>query len=176
MDFYLANYNLALKKYLYLYEKNPENEVIALRIAQIYFYLGDYDQSENFCKTLFPTTIFAFLKAGNIMLAKKNYSPALEQFILAEGFATDNVREIEAQSYRALCLYQMKRFKDASTLYLKLSREKESPDTYLFLAAKSAYAAKDYHLALELYNNFIDKYPGVLSFSGSAYRYCQYLL
>ncbi len=158
MDFYLANYNLALKKYLYLYEKNPENEVIALRIAQIYFYLGDYDQSENFLQNLVPNYDICLLK-GNIMLAKKNYSPALEQFILAEGFATDNVRKIEAQSYRALCLYQMKRFKDASTLYLKLSREKESPDTYLFLAAKSAYAAKDYHLALELYNNFIDKYP-----------------
>ncbi len=80
------------------------------------------------------------------MLAKKNYSPALEQFILAEGFATDNVRKIEAQSYRALCLYQMKRFKAVLYLIPKTFPEKESPDTYLFLAAKSAYAAKDYHL------------------------------
>ncbi|HQO47157.1 MAG TPA: tetratricopeptide repeat protein, partial [Candidatus Cloacimonas sp.] len=158
MDFYLANYNLALKKYLYLYSKNPENEVVALRLAQIYYYLGDYDQSESFLQDLVPNYDICLLK-GNIMLARKNYTAALDQFLLAEGFAPDNVRKIEAQSYRALTLYQMKRFKDASALYLKLSKAKESPDTYLFLAAKSAYAARDYHLALELYNDFIEKYP-----------------
>ena len=158
MDFYLANYNLALKKYLYLYSKNPENEVVSLRLAQIYYYLGDYDQSESFLQDLVPNYDICLLK-GNIMLARKNYTAALDQFLLAEGFAPDNVRKIEAQSYRALTLYQMKRFKDASTLYLKLSKAKESPDTYLFLAAKSAYAARDYHLALELYNDFIEKYP-----------------
>jgi len=158
MDFYLANYNLALKKYLYLYSKNPENEVVSLRLAQIYYYLGDYGQSESFLQDLVPNYDICLLK-GNIMLARKNYTAALDQFLLAEGFAPDNVRKIEAQSYRALTLYQMKRFKDASTLYLKLSKAKESPDTYLFLAAKSAYAARDYHLALELYNDFIEKYP-----------------
>ena len=158
MDFYLANYNLALKKYLYLYSKNPENEVVSLRLAQIYYYLGDYDQSESFLQDLVPNYDICLLK-GNIMLARKNYTAALDQFLLAEGFAPDNVRKIEAQSYRALTLYQMKRFKDASALYLKLSKAKESPDTYLFLAAKSAYAARDYHLALELYNDFIEKYP-----------------
>ena len=158
MDFYLANYNLALEKYLSLYAKNPGNELVSLRLAQIYYYLGDYDQSEGFLKDIVPNYDVCLLK-GNIMLAKKNYAPALDQFFLAEGYATDNVRKIEAQSYRALCLYQMKKFKEASALYLKLSSSKESPDTYLYLAAKSAFAARDYHLALELYDDFIDKYP-----------------
>lgn len=158
MDFYLANYNLALENYLYLYSKKVDNEVVALRITQVYYYLGDYEKSESYIANLVPSYDTCILK-GNIMLVKKEYEKAIDQFLQAEKYAPDNLKTIEAKSYRALCLYQMKHFKEASALYLQLSGQKESPDTYLFLAAKSAYAAKDYHLALELYNSFIDKYP-----------------
>ncbi len=158
MDFYLANYNLALENYLYLYNKKTDNEVVALRIAQVYYYLGDYEKSISYIADLAPNYDTCILE-GNIMLAKKEYEKALDQFLQAEKYAPDNLKTIEAKSYRALCLYQMKHFKDASALYLQISGHKESPDTYLFLAAKSAYAAKDFHLALELYNSFTDKYP-----------------
>jgi len=158
MDFYLANYNLALQNYLLLRENNPENAAVNLRIAQIYYYLGDYLQVETYLSELQPSYESTILK-GSMHLATKNYSSALDQFLLAESFATERLRKAEAQSYRALCLYQLKRFKEASALYLKLSTAKESPDTYLYLSARSAYAAQDYHQALNLYYLFIEQHP-----------------
>ncbi len=158
MDFYLANYNLALTSYLQLVARDTNNSAARLRIAQIYYYLSDYDKTGQYLADLQPSYEVCILK-GNMLLAKKEYSSALDQFLLAESFSNERLRKAEAQSYRALCLYQMKRFKEASALYLQLSGEKESPDTYLFLSAKSAYAARDYHQALELYDNFINQYP-----------------
>lgn len=158
MDFYLANYNLALPNYLQLIGRDPENAPSRLRVAQIYYYLSDFDNTAKFLVDLQPGYEVCILK-GNMLLAKKEYSSALDQFLLAESFAAERLRKAEAMSYRALCLYQMKRFKEASALYLQLSGEKESPDTYLFLSAKSAYAARDYHQALELYTNFLEQFP-----------------
>jgi tetratricopeptide (TPR) repeat protein len=158
IEFYLANYNTALMTYLKLYQQNPGNSAVALRIAQSYYYMGDLEQTEMYIGMLQPTYESSILK-GNVLISRKNYSAALDQFSLAESFAIEPLRKAEAQSYRALCLYQMKRFKEASALYLQLSNTKESPDTYLFLSAKSAYAAKDYHQALQLLDSFIDQYP-----------------
>jgi tetratricopeptide (TPR) repeat protein len=158
MDFYLANYNQALTHYLALKKAKPENTVVPLRIAQIYYYQGDYTNSEQYLLQLQPSYEVCILKGG-IQLARKDYAAALDQYLLAESFASEHLRKAEAQSYRALCLYQMKRFSEASALYLQLSTEKESPDTYLYLSAKSAYAAKDYHQALQLYDSFIDAHP-----------------
>lgn len=158
MDFFLANYNYALVNYLSLLQLNPENQQVALRIAQSYYYLGDYANCGKYLNDLYPSYESSILK-GNVFMQTKNYSAALDQFVLAESFTTDRLRKAEAQSYRALCLYQMKRFKEASQLYLKLSSLGESPDTYLFLSAKSAYSAGDYHQALSLLDTFVDSYP-----------------
>ncbi len=158
MDFYLANYNLALESYLRLLALRTDNNTAALRIAQVYYYLGDYTKSEQFAGELLPTYESCILK-GNILVTHRSYASAVEQFLLAESFAEEPLRKAEAKSYRALCLYQMKRFKEASALYLQLSNTQESQDTYLFLSAKSAYAAKDYNQALQLFNTFISEYP-----------------
>ena len=158
MDFFLANYNLALQNYTLLLDKKPENTAVLLRITQIHYYQGNYPECERYLSLLSPSYEVCILK-GSLKLALKDYPAALDQFLLAENFTKERIRKVEAQSYRALCLYQMKRFKEASALYLKLSSEKESPDTYLFLSAKSAFAAQDYHLALQLYDSFVDQHP-----------------
>lgn len=158
IDFYLANYNLALQSYQTLLSRKPDNSASRLRVAQIYYYLEDYQNTAVNLADLQPSYEVCILK-GSMFLAQKEYSTALDQFLLAESFAVERLRKAEAQSYRAMTLYHLKRFREASTLYLQLSSEKESPDTYMFLAAKSAYAARDYHQALELYNGFIEQYP-----------------
>ncbi|MDD4310768.1 MAG: tetratricopeptide repeat protein, partial [Candidatus Cloacimonetes bacterium] len=163
MDFFLANYNLALNGYLKLFKQTVNDSPVTLRIAQVYYYLGSYDLCEEYLALLVPSYEMCILK-GSLNIAKKNYAVALDQFILAENFATERIRKVEAQSYRALSLYQLKRYREASELYLQLSTEKESPDTYLFLSAKSSYAAKDYHLALQLYDSFIDTHPESIHF------------
>jgi tetratricopeptide (TPR) repeat protein len=158
MDFYLANYNVALQSYLKLNQINSKNNAVSLRIAQVYYYLGDYAKAEQYIGELLPSYESCILK-GNILVTHRNYTSAIEQFLLAESFAEEPLRKAEAQSYRALCLYQLKRYKEASALYLKLFNAKESQDTYLFLSAKSAYAAQDYNQALQLFDTFIDEYP-----------------
>ncbi|MDD2228324.1 MAG: tetratricopeptide repeat protein [Candidatus Cloacimonetes bacterium] len=158
IDFYLANYNLALENYKKLLPLRPSDPAVSLRISQSYYYLGDYNNCEQYLDLLQPNYESCILK-GNLLISKKDYPSALEQFIVAESFAVEPLRKTEAQSYRALCLYQMKRYKEASALYLLLSNTEESPDTYLYLSAKSAYSAKDYNQALQIFDTFIQLYP-----------------
>ena len=131
IDFYLANYNLALQSYQILLSRNPENSASRLRVAQIYYYLEDYQNTAANLAELQPSYEVCILK-GSMFLAQKEYSSALDQFLLAESFAVERLRKAEAQSYRAMTLYHLKRYKEASALYLQLSSEKESPDTYMF--------------------------------------------
>lgn len=158
MDFFMANYNLALVNYLDTYHLKASDSIVLLRIAQVYYYLGDLTNADEYAAMLQPSYDLCILK-GNISFARKDFSEALNQFSLAESFAQEPVRKLEAQSYKAWCLYQMKRFKEASAIYLQLYNSKESPDTYLYLSAKSAFAAKDYHQALQLFDLLIDQYP-----------------
>nr|MDK2850614.1 hypothetical protein [Candidatus Cloacimonadota bacterium] len=158
IDFYLANYNLALEAYQQIIEAEPENSYALLRIAQIYYYIGEYDQAEATIQLLEPSYDSVILQ-GHIAFYKKSYDSALEHFEYAEELAGSELKITEAKSYQALCLYQMKRYTEATAIYLQLFQGKESPDTYLYLGAKSAYASGDYHLALSLFDDFIDSYP-----------------
>ena len=158
MDYYLANYNLALTAFLQIMDAEPENSDAALRVAQIYYYLQEYEQSEFWLQKISPN-YDSLILSGHVYFNKKDYQSALQMFSLAERSTQDRLRIAEAQSYRALCLYQLKRYAEATELYLTLFEGSESPDTYLYLAAKSAYAAGDYHQALSLYDQFVDTYP-----------------
>lgn len=158
IEFFLADYNLALEYYQHVLPRNPQEEAVLMRIAQSYYYLGDYDQAAAYLGSL-GTSYEARILAGVIHLALKDYISALEEFMKAERASEDPLLKQEAKSYQALSLYQLKRYQEASALYLHLSGGEENPDTYLFLSAKSAYAAKDYHQALTLYDSFIDQYP-----------------
>lgn len=158
MDFFLANYNLALNGFIAMLDAEPTNAAALLRIAQIYFYQGNLDESERYLQRLTPGYDSLILQ-GHINFNRKQYATALEYFTLSERAADNPLRTAEAQSYRALTLYQMKRYKEASELYLKLFKGQEGADTYLYLGAKAAYSAGDYHQALKLYDDFVDTYP-----------------
>lgn len=158
IDYYLANYNMALDAFLQIVKAEPENSDAILRLAQIYYYTGSYDNAETWVNKLAPTYDSLILE-GHIQFIRKEYEQALLSFQKAEGSSNDKLRISEAKSYRALCLYQLKRYNEASRLYMELFEGQESPDTYLYLGAKSAYAAGDYHLALELFDQFMQTYP-----------------
>lgn len=158
MDYYLANYTLALNAFLEILEAEPDNSDAALRVAQIYYYMANYDATEHWLQKISPGYDSLILQ-GHVHFIRKDYPSALQFFSLAERASNKAVQITEAQSYRALCLYQMKRYTEATELYLKLFKGSESPDTYLYLGAKSAYAAGDYHQALRLFDQFIDTYP-----------------
>ncbi|MBP7310165.1 MAG: tetratricopeptide repeat protein [Candidatus Cloacimonetes bacterium] len=158
IEFYLANYNKALDYYHDLLERKPHLDAVMIRIAQSSYYLGNYSPAAEYAKDLSPS-YDAYILKGVIYLALKDYSQALELFKEAEKIAEEPLLKREARSYMALNLFQMKQYQEASSLYRELSDNAENPDTYFFLSAKSAYAAKDYHQALELYDSFIDQYP-----------------
>lgn len=158
MDYYLANYELSLQAFLEILEAEPDNSDAALRTAQIYYYLENYTETERWLEKISPNYDSLILQA-HVQFIKKDYPSALQLFSLAERATQNPLQITEAQSLRALCLYQMKRYSEATALYLKLFQGSESPDTYLYLGAKSAYAAGDYHQALRLYDQFVDTYP-----------------
>ncbi|MDD4147487.1 MAG: tetratricopeptide repeat protein, partial [Candidatus Cloacimonetes bacterium] len=158
MDFYMANYNLALDAFLEIVKAEPENSDAILRVAQIYYYSGEYDHAETWVSKLKPIYDSLILE-GHIHFSRKDYQTALQKFQTAENSTEDKLRKSEAKSYRALCLYQLKQYTEASRLYMELFEGQESPDTYLYLGAKSAYAAGDYNLALELFDHFLQTYP-----------------
>ncbi|MDD3104087.1 MAG: tetratricopeptide repeat protein, partial [Candidatus Cloacimonetes bacterium] len=158
MDYFLANYNLALSAFQKILKAEPQNSYAALRVAQTYYYLGSYGDAENSLAALTPSYDSMILQ-GHINFNRKDYARALKYFSQAEQAATNELRITEAKSYRALCLYQMKRYDEATEIYLQLHQGNQSPDTYLYLGGKSAYAAGDYHLALELFEQFVDTFP-----------------
>lgn len=158
MDYFMANYNRALAAFQNILKAEPQNSYAALRVAQTYFYLGSYGDAENSLATLTPSYDSLILQ-GHINFNRKDYAKALKHFGQAEQATENELRITEAKSYRALCLYQMKRYDEATQIYLQLYQGKQSPDTYLYLGGKSAYAAGDYHLALQLFDQFIDTFP-----------------
>lgn len=158
MDYYLANYNRALTTFQEILKAEPQNSYAALRVAQIHYYLGNYDAAESSLTGLSPSYDSLILQ-GHINFNRKNYAEALKHFAQAEKATESELRITEARSYRALCLYQMKRYDEATQIYLQLYQGTQSPDTYLYLGGKSAYAAGDYHLALRLFDQFVDSFP-----------------
>ena len=158
MDYYLANYNRALAAFQDILKAEPQNSYAALRVAQVFYYLGNYGDAENSLAGLSPSYDSLILR-GHINFYRKDYAEALKHFSQSEKLAESELRITEAKSYRALCLYQMKRYDEATQIYLQLFKGKQSPDTYLYLGGKSAYAAGDYHLALRLYDQFVDSFP-----------------
>ncbi len=158
MDYYLANYNRALTAFQEILKAEPQNSYAALRVAQVYYYLGNYSDAENSLAGLTPSYDSLILQ-GHINFNRKEYAEALKYFSQSEKATESELRITEAKSYRALCLYQMKRYDEATQIYMQLYQGKQSPDTYLYLGGKSAYAAGDYHLALRLFDQFVDTFP-----------------
>ena len=158
MDYFLANYQRALQGYQSILKDEPQNFSAVLRVAQIYYYQGDYEDAENSLAGLSPSYDSLILQ-GHISFNRKEYAEALLHFAQAETAAENELRITEAKSYRALCLYQMKLYEEATQVYLQLYQGTQSPENYLYLGGKSAYAAGDYHLALKLFEQFVDAFP-----------------
>lgn len=158
IDYYQSNYNLSLERYHNILKAEPDNQDAILRVAQNYYYLGLYEDSEAWLHRL-PQSYNTLILQGHINFIYKEYQDSHDSFFLAEQLTKDELKIKEAKSYRALCLYQLKRYTEASKLYLELYEGKQSPDTYLYLGAKSAYAAGDYNLAYTLLERFLEEFP-----------------
>ena len=171
IDFNLANYNSALSQYQILLESEDtsvtekssyENKTrILYRMSQINYYTQDYVKAHSFLDSISTSELDfeASILRGAIFFNEKKYTDALQSYQKAQTYAREDIQTREAQSYQALTLYQLRRFKEASDLYFALSGSKGSEETFLYLSAKSAFHANDYHQALKIYDQFLDQYP-----------------
>ncbi len=162
IDFYQANYNKAIRQYNQINNKYLNRSVIDYRIAQSLYYSEDYLAASEMIPALVIDSTNAFqvlLLEGNIYFNLNRYTEAMNTYNLSATYSKNDSESKEVSSYIALTLYRLKRFSEASQLYLKLSVDKESPQAYLIMAAKAAYHAKDYQQALMLFKNFITEHP-----------------
>ncbi len=159
--FFRGEYNEAIPYYLHSSTGTTTNPFLLLRTAQSYYFLKDYTNADKYLQQVTDPAFESdkLLLKGSILFDQYQYRAALDTYNQAIEITSNPMQLTELLSYKALTLYQLKQFKEASTLFLELSSLKESPDTYLYLSAKSAYQGGNYPQALQLYDRFIDNYP-----------------
>jgi len=161
IDFFQANYSLSVNAFMSLNEDLPENSFrqhVSLRIAQCYYYLENYPEALAWTEHL-AESYDKYILWGHIRFNQTEYAFAIDAFEKAIRHADSDVQQKEIKSYLALTNYKLKRYDEASRLYLELYDGEESPDTFLYLSAKSAYAAGDFNLAYNLFEQFVDEFP-----------------
>lgn len=161
VEFFHANYNLALEHYQKLIANNGSSPALLLRSAQTRYFIKDYAAARAWLDSIPEPKRDSdyYLLSGSIKFNERRYQDALEDYQAALNTASSELSRTELTSYKALTLYQLKRFDQASALYLTLSSLPESPDIYHYLAAKSAYQAGNFMQALDLYDRFLDLFP-----------------
>jgi tetratricopeptide (TPR) repeat protein len=162
MEFFQANYSLALGHYQQAIKDMIFTSQVQLRMAQALFYLDSNEESLSMLKKVKLDAQNAYqvhVLSGNNLFNLKRYSEALNSYKQAAEVSRTRLESDEAISNQALTLYQLKRFQEATDLYLQLSQKQASPESYLLLAGKSAFHTKDYKQALNLFELFVQTYP-----------------
>jgi len=135
--------------------------LVELRLAQIKFYLKEYEVVKNSLQKIPDNERYLFDKkilAGNLYFTLNQYENAVESYDNALKYAPSREAEEKVLNRKAWTLYQMKNYSKAAEIYKSLSSS-EGQSVYLLKAASSAFSAQDYSAAIELYDEFIAKYP-----------------
>jgi len=162
INFYQANYTNAIEILKKIRPYYIDQFNINLRLAQSYYYLENFNAASEYIPNLKEnlTNVFQVLMLeGNIQFNLKKYNDALSIYNQAHAYAKTDLEYQEVNSYIALTLYRLRRFNEASVLYLQLSQEPESPHAYLIMAAKASFHAGDYQQALKLFEQFVAEEP-----------------
>lgn len=157
-----AEYQQAIKHYTQVGTMFLKRENIDFKLAQCYYYMDDYNTAAGYISRIPVSPDNAFpvlLMDGNIKFNLNQYNEALSVYSNALGYAANASDSTEANSFIALTLYRLRRFEEASSLYLKLSDQSETPQAFPIMAAKSAYHAGDYQQALMLFYEFLEEHP-----------------
>jgi len=162
INFYQANYRLAIQQYSNLSNNFVRQINIDFRLAQCHYYLEDFVEASNYIPklTIDSTNAFQILMlVGNINFNLNRYNDALDIYNSAFGYSKTDSEFREVNSYIALTLYRLRRFDEATALYLKLSGDAETAESYIVMAAKASFHDKHYQQALMLFNKFIADHP-----------------
>ncbi|MFA7028669.1 MAG: tetratricopeptide repeat protein [Candidatus Cloacimonadaceae bacterium] len=141
---------------------SPENySALFLRLAQTYYHQDKYDEAKKILlEVLEPTKDFeSAILLASIHFNQKEYDQALNLYNQAESIASNKVQKDEARAYCAYTLFYLKRFNEATNLFLELAQDSLNTEIFLLQAAKSAVQGKNWNKALQLYDRFLDEYP-----------------
>ncbi len=162
IDFAQASYERARQQYEQLQAQFIQQQTVDFRIAQCYYYMEQYQAAADLIPQLEQVTDQAYpvlMLKGNIHFNLRQYESALAIYDFAAGKAADEAERQEVSSYKALTLYRLRRFQEATELYLTLTRDEESPQAYLIMAAKASYHAGEYQQSLLLFKQFLAENP-----------------
>ncbi|MBP7194586.1 MAG: tetratricopeptide repeat protein [Candidatus Cloacimonetes bacterium] len=161
IEYFGSDYAAAIELYKSVSDAHPSRQSVQLRLAQCYYHLERYADAETVLislGTLFRDYEMVLLEAS-LAFNRREFETALTLYGEAFNLAKTPIEKQEATSYQAYTLYFLKRFEEASQLFLSLSDLNPSVDSYLFQAARSAYQGRAYKRALDLYDRFVDDYP-----------------
>jgi len=168
-SFYIGEMFFDLKKYFDAerhFSKARKGQVdlglVDLRLAQIKFFLKEYDKVESNLQNVPDNERYLFDKLilrGNLNFTRKQYQKALEAYNEALKYVPSKLAAEKVLNRKAWTLYQMKDYSRAAEIYRSLSAESEESNEYLLKAASSAFSAQNYSTAAELYKEFITAYP-----------------
>jgi len=137
------------------------------RIGHIQYVQKKYRKAKDALENIPSETKYLFdrfLLKGNIEFAEHNYSKALEAYSSAADHADNSIKEEAVLSRKALALYQLKRFEEASRLYSRLSGSATSPEKYIIKAATSAFSAENYLSAIEYFRQYVQNFPSAVDY------------
>jgi tetratricopeptide (TPR) repeat protein len=162
MFFEQNKYFDAERYFLKAKEGQIDRGLVELRLAQINFYLKEYQEAENNLQLIPDEPRYLFDKLilkGNLFFSQKDYSKALQAYDNALQYSPSNETEKKVLNRKAWTLYQMRDYSRAAEIYRTLSLGETGDPAYLLKAASSAFSAQNYKSAIELYEEFITKYP-----------------
>jgi len=151
----------AEKYFLRAKEGMVDQGLIELRLAQIKFFLKEYDKVEESLQNIPDNERYLFDKnvlKGNLYFTQNQYNEAVSAYDIALNYAPSNEAKEKVLNRKAWTFYQMKNYSEAADIYKTLSSA-DGQSAYLLKAASSAFSAQDYSAAIELYNDFISNYP-----------------
>lgn len=163
-----GQYDIAINKYQQALPGFDDKGLLWLRIAQVNFLQGNYDETLTDLSNVPDTPDFLYEKniiTGNVYFARRNYLESLRSFEAATRYSTNNDQWADAVLRQARTLYQLGEYREATDLYRRLY-ERAPAEQYLLMAATAAFTAEDYHAAIQYYENYINSYP----YSDNYYR------
>jgi TolA-binding protein len=154
-------YDIAISKYQAALPAFEDQGLLRMRLAQINFLQGDYDQALLELSNVPDTPEFLFEKhiiTGNVHFAKRSYLQALRNFDEAAKRSTNDRQWEDSILRQARTLYQLKEYREATKLYNSLY-ERTPDKQYLLMAATAAFTNEDYRTAISFYERYVEDYP-----------------
>ncbi len=134
---------------------------VLLRLAQVYYYQERYPEAIQLLASVpsLHDDFDAVVLLAGIRFSQGDLERALQIYERAAALAKTEPQLTEAKSYRAYTLYYLKRYEEASRIFYDLAQSNLNADIYLLQAGKAAAQGQEWNRALDLYEQWLDKFP-----------------